>query len=396
MSISLEGIHADDVELSNEEITRYSRHLIMPEVTLVGQTKLKAASVLCVGTGGLGSPVALYLAAAGVGRIGLVDHDMVEANNLQRQIIHGTSTIGTPKVESARDRMIDINPYIDVTVHNELFTSENALKLTEPYDIIIDGTDNFPTRYLVNDVCVLQGKPNVYGSIFRFEGQASVFWAQHGPCYRCLFPEPPPPGLVPSCAEGGVLGILPGTIGTIQATEAIKLIVGLGKPLIGRLLLYDALEMSIDEVQLRKNPDCVLCGAKPTVTKLIDYEQFCGMPLHDHDTEDGTAGEEWDITVTDLKSKFDAGEKIRLVDVREVFEWDIVHLPEAELIPMGDLPARLSELDSTHEYVLMCRTGVRSAQMLPLLTSAGITRVKNLKGGIRAWASEIDPEMPIY
>mgnify|MGYP001165455084 FL=1 len=396
MSISLDGIHVENVELSNEEITRYSRHLIMPEVTLVGQKKLKAASVLCVGTGGLGSPVALYLAAAGVGRIGVVDYDVVEANNLQRQIIHGTSTIGALKVESARERMLDLNPHIEVTVHNKLFTSKNAIELAAPYDIIIDGTDNFPTRYLVNDVCVLQGKPNVYGSIFRFEGQASIFWAQHGPCYRCLFPEPPPPGLVPSCAEGGVLGILPGTIGTIQATEAIKLIIGIGEPLIGKLLLYDALEMSVDEVRLKKNPDCVICGADPTVKELIDYEQFCGMPLHDHDDDAGAAGEGWDITVADLKSRFDAGEKFRLVDVREDYEWDIVHLPEAELIPMGELPARLSELDSTEEYVLMCRTGVRSAQMLALLTNAGITRVKNLKGGIRAWATEIDPDLPIY
>lgn len=396
MTISLEDIRTDDVELSNEEIARYSRHLIMPEVTLVGQKKLKAASVLCVGTGGLGSPVALYLAAAGVGRIGLVDYDVVEANNLQRQIIHGTSTIGALKVESARERMLDVNPYIEVTMHNELFTSKNALELAAPYDIVIDGTDNFPTRYLVNDVCVLQGKPNVYGSIFRFEGQASVFWSPHGPCYRCLFPEPPPPGLVPSCAEGGVLGILPGTIGTIQSTEAIKLIIGIGQPLIGKLLLYDALEMSMDEVRLKKNPDCVICSANPTVTTLIDYEQFCGMPIHDHEDEEGAAGDEWDITVADLKRRFDAGEKFRLVDVREDFEWDIVHLPEAELIPMGDLPARLSELDSTEEYVLMCRTGGRSAQMVALLISAGITRVKNLKGGIRAWATEIDPNLPIY
>ena len=395
MSFSIIGIDTEKVELSNEEITRYSRHLIMPEVTLAGQKKLKAASVLCVGTGGLGSPVALYLAAAGVGKIGIVDYDVVEANNLQRQIIHGTSTIGALKVDSARERMLDINPHVDVTVHNELFTSKNAMQLTAPYDIIIDGTDNFPTRYLVNDVCVLQGKPNVYGSIFRFEGQASIFWAKHGPCYRCLFPEPPPPGLVPSCAEGGVLGILPGTIGTIQSTEAIKLIVGIGRHLIGKLLLYDALEMSIDEVRLKKNPDCVICGTNPTVRELIDYEQFCGMPLHDHN-DAGTAGEEWDITVADLKNRFDSGEQFRLLDVREDYEWEIVHLPEAELIPMGELPARLSELDSTDEYVVMCRTGVRSAQMLALLANAGITRVKNLRGGIRAWATEIDPELPIY
>ncbi len=395
MSLAVNRTSANDVQLSNDEIIRYSRHLIMPEVTLSGQRKLKNARVLCVGTGGLGSPVALYLAAAGVGNIGLVDYDIVEANNLQRQIIHGTSTIGQLKVESAKNRMLDINPYVKVSVHNSLFTSQNALGLAEPYDLIIDGTDNFPTRYLVNDVCVLQGKPNVYGSIFRFEGQVSVFWAEHGPCYRCLFPEPPPPGLVPSCAEGGVLGILPGTIGTMQATEAIKLIVGIGEPLIGKLLLYDALAMSVDIVRLKKSPDCVICGSQPTITKLIDYEEFCGMPLHDHTDEEG-AGEEWDITVTQLKNKFDAGDKIRLIDVREDFEWDIVHLPQAELIPMGDLPGRLSEFDTTDEHVIMCRTGGRSAQMLQLLVSAGITKVKNLKGGIRAWATEIDPELPIY
>ena len=274
MTITLNSPPAEDVQLNNDEIIRYSRHLIMPEVTLTGQRKLKDARVLCVGTGGLGSPVALYLAAAGVGNIGMVDYDIVEANNLQRQIIHGTSTIGQLKVESAKNRLLDINPHINITVHNNLFTSQNALELAEPYDLIIDGTDNFPTRYLVNDVCVLQNKPNVYGSIFRFEGQVSVFWAEHGPCYRCLFPEPPPPGLVPSCAEGGVLGILPGTIGTMQATEAIKLIVGIGEPLIGKLLLYDALAMSVDTVRLKKSPDCVICSSQPTITELIDYEQF--------------------------------------------------------------------------------------------------------------------------
>ena len=395
MTITLNSPPAEDVQLSNDEIIRYSRHLIMPEVTLTGQRKLKDAKVLCVGTGGLGSPVALYLAAAGVGTIGMVDYDIVEANNLQRQIIHGTSTIGQLKVESAKNRLLDINPHINITAHNNLFTSNNALELAEPYDLIIDGTDNFPTRYLVNDVCVLQNKPNVYGSIFRFEGQVSVFWAEHGPCYRCLFPEPPPPGLVPSCAEGGVLGILPGTIGTMQATEAIKLIVGIGEPLIGKLLLYDALAMSVDTVRLKKSPDCVICSSQPTITELIDYEQFCGMPLHDQ-TDEESAGEEWDITVSQLKDRFDAGDKIRLIDVREDFEWDIVNLPQAELIPMGDLPGRLSEFDTTDEHVIMCRTGGRSAQMLQLLVSAGITKVKNLKGGIRAWATEIDTQLPIY
>ena len=396
MATTLEHIRSDLVDLSNEEISRYSRHLIMPEVTLHGQKKLKAASVLCVGTGGLGSPTALYLAAAGVGKIGLVDYDVVEVNNLQRQIIHGTSSVGSLKVESAHNRIVDINPHIEVTPHNELFTSDNAMGIAKMYDIIVDGTDNFPTRYLVNDVCVLLGKPNVYGSIFRFEGQASVFWSKHGPCYRCLFPHPPPPGLVPSCAEGGVLGILPGTIGTIQATEAIKLIVGIGDPLIGRLLLYDALDMTMDEVQLHKNRDCLICGSNPTVTKLVDYEQFCGMPMHDQDEQDGKSDESWDITVQELHTKLESGDRLRVIDVREEFEWDIVHLDEAELIPMGKLPAHLSEFDSTDEFVMMCRTGARSAQMLQLLVSAGITRVSNLKGGIRAWAEEIDPKLPIY
>ena len=384
-----------NIELSNDEIIRYSRHLIMPEITLSGQKKLKVAKVLCIGTGGLGSPVALYLAAAGIGNIGLVDYDVVEENNLQRQIIHGTSTIGSLKVDSAKKRINDINPYVNVTIHNNLFTSENALELTEPYDLIIDGTDNFPTRYLVNDVCVLQNKPNVYGSIFRFEGQVSVFWSKHGPCYRCLFPEPPPPGLVPSCAEGGVLGILPGTIGTIQATEAIKLIAGIGEPLIGKLLLYDALTMSIDTVRLKKNTNCVICGTNPTIFEPIDYEEFCGMPLNDHDNEQ-SAGDKWDISVQELKKQLDAGKQLRIIDVREQFEWDIVHLPEAELIPMGEIPGRLSEFNNTDEHIMMCRTGGRSAQMLQILASAGISKVKNLKGGIRAWATEIDPNLPIY
>ncbi len=384
-----------NIELSNDEILRYSRHLIMPEVGLAGQKKLKAASVLLIGTGGLGSPLGMYLSAAGVGRIGLVDYDVVDFNNLQRQVIHSTSAVGKLKVESARDRLLDINPEVRIDVYNVPFTSENALQIAEPYDIIIDGTDNFPTRYLVNDVSVFLGKPNVYGSIFRFEGQATVFYAEEGPCYRCLFPEPPPPGLVPSCAEGGVLGILPGTIGTIQATEAIKLIIGVGEPLIGQLLLYNALEMSFDFVKLRKNPNCAVCSDQPTVTRLIDYEEFCGVPGHDHE-EEVSAGDEWDIDVHELKSKLDAGETIRLIDVRDPHEWDIVHLEEAELIPLGDFAARMNEMDSTEEIVLHCKTGGRSANALGLLRNAGFRRIKNLKGGITAWAREIDTSLPVY
>ncbi|MDA0698679.1 MAG: molybdopterin-synthase adenylyltransferase MoeB [Chloroflexi bacterium] len=381
--------------LSNEEIRRYSRHLIMPEVTLTGQQRLKAASVLCIGTGGLGSPVALYLAAAGVGRIGLVDYDVVESHNLQRQVIHGTAQIGVLKVESARQRLLDLNPDIEVITHNEIFSSANAMQLAQPYDILIDGTDNFPTRYLVNDVCVLLDKPNVYGSIFRFEGQVSVFWARHGPCYRCLFPAPPPPGLVPSCAEGGVLGVLPGTVGTLQASEAIKLILGIGEPLIGRLLLYDALSMTMEEVKLRKNPDCVICGQHPTVTTLIDYEQFCGMPAHDQGAQQ-TTGSVPELTVQELKAMLDANRPLRIIDVREPHEWQIVRLEQAKLIPLGDLQAHLSELDSTADHVVLCRSGARSAKAVELLLASGIKRVKNLKGGILAWAREVDTTLPLY
>lgn len=381
--------------LSNEEIRRYSRHLIMPEVTLTGQQRLKAASVLCIGTGGLGSPVALYLAAAGVGRIGLVDYDVVESHNLQRQVIHGTAQIGVLKVESARQRLLDLNPDIEVITHNEIFSSANAMQLAQPYDILIDGTDNFPTRYLVNDVCVLLDKPNVYGSIFRFEGQVSVFWAKHGPCYRCLFPAPPPPGLVPSCAEGGVLGVLPGTVGTLQASEAIKLILGIGEPLLGRLLLYDALAMTMEEVKLRKNPDCVICGPHPTVTALIDYEQFCGMPAHDQGAAQ-TTGSVPELTVLELKAMLDAHRPLHIIDVREPHEWQIVRLEQAKLIPLGDLQAHLSELDSTADHVVLCRSGARSAKAVELLLASGIKRVKNLKGGILAWAREVDTTLPLY
>jgi molybdopterin/thiamine biosynthesis adenylyltransferase/rhodanese-related sulfurtransferase len=381
-------------DLSHAEILRYSRHLLIPEVGLSGQKKIKAASVLVIGTGGLGSPVALYLAAAGVGRIGLVDYDQVDESNLQRQVIHGTSQIGKLKVESARQRMLDINPDIQVEVYNEPFTSENALQIAQDFDILIDGTDNFPTRYLSNDVSVLLGKPNVYGSIFRFDGQVSVFDARNGPCYRCLFPEPPPPGLVPSCAEGGVLGVLPGTIGTLQATEALKLILGIGETLSGRLLLFNALDMSFDFVTLRKNPNCKICGPNPEVTELIDYEEFCGVPGHDH--EEGSVGGDWDIDASQLADRLNKGEDIQLLDVREPHELEISHLEGADLIPLGQLAARLSELDSADEMVIFCKSGTRSARGLELLASAGFRKVKNLKGGINAWAQEVDPSLPIY
>jgi len=381
-------------DLSHEEILRYSRHLLIPEVGLEGQRKLLQSSVLVIGTGGLGSPVALYLAAAGVGRIGLVDYDVVDFSNLQRQVIHGMEGLGELKVESARRRMLDLNPDIQVDVYNEPFTSDNAMRIAAEYDVIIDGTDNFPTRYLTNDVCVFLGKPNVYGSIFRFDGQVSVFDARRGPCYRCLFPEPPPPGLVPSCAEGGVLGVLPGTIGTLQATEALKLLLGIGEPLIGRLLLYNALDMSFEFVRLRKNPKCKICGPEPEVTDLIDYEAFCGVPGHDH--EEGSAGVDWDITASELAQRLQAGNHIRLVDVREPHELEISRLPGATLIPLGQMAARLSELDSAEEIVLFCKAGTRSARALELLLSAGFRKVKNLKGGINAWAREVDPSLPIY
>jgi sulfur-carrier protein adenylyltransferase/sulfurtransferase len=381
-------------ELSHSEILRYSRHLLIPEVGLEGQRKLKSSSVLVVGTGGLGSPVSLYLAAAGVGTIGLVDYDVVDYSNLQRQVIHGTSTLGTLKVESARQRMLDINPDIEVKVYNEPFTSANAMRIAQGYDLIIDGTDNFPTRYLTNDVCVFLGIPNVYGSIFRFDGQASVFDARRGPCYRCIFPEPPPPGLVPTCAEGGVLGILPGTIGTIQATEAIKLLLGAGEPLIGRLLLYNALDMSFDFVRLRKNPKCRVCGPEATITELIDYEEFCGVPGHDH--ESGSAGEGWDIEAAELAQRLAQADPPQLIDVREPHELQISRLEGAELLPLGQLAGRLSELDSAREIVLFCKAGTRSTRALELLVSAGFRRVKNLKGGINAWAKEVDPQMPVY
>jgi len=381
-------------DLSNEEIHRYSRHLLIPDVGLEGQKKLKAASVLVVGTGGLGSPVLLYLAAAGVGRIGIVDYDIVDFTNLQRQVIHGESRLGDLKTDSARDRMLDINPEIQIDVYNDPLTSENAFEVAEPYDLIVDGTDNFPTRYLINDLSVLTGKPNVYGSIFRFDGQASVFNADGGPCYRCIFPEPPPPGLVPSCAEGGVLGVLPGTIGSIQATEALKLILGIGENLSGKLLLYDALDASFEFVNLEKNPDCKVCSDHPEITELIDYEEFCGMPAHDH--EEGTAGEKWDITASQLEEKLKNREDIRLIDVREPHEQEISNIEGSELIPMGEVASRMSELDTADEIVLYCKSGTRSTRALEILASAGFRKVKNLKGGINAWARDVEEDMPIY
>jgi adenylyltransferase/sulfurtransferase len=381
-------------DLSHAEILRYSRHLLIPEVGLEGQKKLLAASALIIGTGGLGSPVALYLAAAGVGRIGLVDFDVVDSSNLQRQIIHGSGRVGNLKVESARERLKDLNPGIQVDIYNEPFTSANAMRIAHDYDILIDGSDNFPTRYLINDLCVLTGKPDVFGSIYRFEGQASVFYAKEGPCYRCLFAEPPPPGLVPSCAEGGVLGVLPGTIGTIQATEAIKLLLGIGSNLIGRLLLYDALDMSFETIKLKKNPNCKVCGAHPDVTELIDYDAFCGVPGFDND--EGSAGKNWDISATELALRLKNGEKLRLIDVREPHELAISSLPGEENIPLGQLAAHLPELDSAQELVLFCKTGARSARALELLVSAGFRKVKNLQGGINAWARDVDPKLPIY
>jgi adenylyltransferase/sulfurtransferase len=380
--------------LTHEEILRYSRHLLMPEVGLEGQQKLKSASVLVIGTGGLGSPVAMYLAAAGVGRIGLVDYDVVDFTNLQRQIIHGTSRLGHRKVLSARDRLVDLNPAIQVDIYDEPFTSESAFRISEPYQVILDGTDNFPTRYLTNDVCVLSGKPNVYGSIFRFEGQVSVFWAERGPCYRCLFPEPPPPGLVPSCAEGGVFGVLPGTIGTLQATEALKLILGIGEPLVGKLLVYDALSMTFDELNLKKNPHCKICSSEPEIRELIDYEAFCGVPGHDR--EGDVQIRSWDIEPTVLADRLRNGERIRLIDVREPHELKISRIEGSELIPLGSLASRLHELDSAEEIVLFCKAGTRSARGLELLLGAGFRKVRNLRGGINAWAREVDPKLPVY
>jgi len=384
-------------DLSREEMVRYSRHLIMPEVGVAGQKKLKAASVLLVGAGGLGSPLGLYLAAAGVGRIGIVDYDVVDETNLQRQLLHGTKDEGRSKLDSAKDRLADVNPHVEVEGYETHLSSDNALEILEPYDVVIDGTDNFPTRYLVNDACVLLDKPNVYGSIFRFEGQLSVFDARHGPCYRCLFREPPPPGMVPSCAEGGVLGVLPGIIGSLQAMEAIKLILGTGDPMIGRLLMFDAMEMNFREVKLRKNPDCPVCSENPTQTELIDYELFCGVAA-DEDASPTTDAELPEITPTEVVERLEKGDDLTIIDVREPHEWDIVNLGDrgAKLIPLGELEERMNELDPADEIVLQCRSGGRSARALRTLREAGFGKLHNLKGGILAWADEIDPSMPTY
>ena len=383
------------IEFSNDEIARYSRHLIMPEVTLEGQKRLKAASVLCIGTGGLGSPIALYLAAAGVGRMGLVDGDVVDFSNLQRQILHGTKDVGRKKLNSARDRIRDVNPNVQVDLYDTYFTSANAREIVEPYDLVIDGTDNFPTRYLSNDICVFLKKPNVYGSIFRFDGQITVF-APHlgGPCYRCMFPEPPPPGMVPSCAEGGVLGVLPGVIGVIQAIEAVKMILGIGEPLIGKMIAFDALKMKFREFKLRRDPKCPVCGENPTITELIDYDQFCGIPQAKAQEEEEAHVPH--ITVQELKTRLDRGDAIRLIDVREQYEWDICRIPGAKLIPLGQLPARLSELDSADEIILQCKSGARSARALKLLQEAGFGKLANVEGGILAWAEQIDTSVPKY
>jgi len=381
-----------NVELSTEEIRRYGRHLIMPEVGMEGQKKLKAASVLLIGAGGLGSPVGLYLAAAGIGRIGIVDFDVVDYSNLQRQIMHSTKDVGRPKLDSARERLEGINPFVKIETHELRLSSENALALFAEYDIVVDGTDNFPTRYLVNDACVLTGKPNVYGSIFRFEGQASVFATNDGPCYRCLYPEPPPPGLVPSCAEGGVLGILPGIVGTIQANETVKLIIGKGEPLIGRLLLFDALKMKFREMKLRKNPECPVCGSHRTITKLIDYEAFCGVqPGWDSYARE----EQFEITVDQLKKRLDKKDDIFILDVREPQEYEICNL-KGHLIPLRELPKRINELDTAKEIVVHCKVGGRSRTAVEFMKQAGFRKIKNLVGGIDEWAERIDPTMPRY
>jgi adenylyltransferase/sulfurtransferase len=395
-AINARALETDLPTLTAEEIKRYSRHLIMPEVGIDGQRKLKAGSVLCIGAGGLGSPAAMYLAAAGIGRIGIIDFDVVDFSNLQRQLLHGTKDVGRSKNESAKSRINDLNPHVQVDTYEASLTSQNALELFREYDVILDGTDNFPTRYLVNDACVLTGKPNAYGSIFRFEGQASVFGAPGGPCYRCLYPEPPPPGLVPSCAEGGVLGVLPGIIGVIQATETVKLILGIGEPLIGRFMIYDALRMRFRELKLRKDPECPVCGTNPTVTKLIDYEQFCGLRPQADVAHSGAAVSDWEITPVELKKKLDAGEAPFILDVREPNEYQINRIEGSTLIPLGELPRRYQELPRDREIVAQCKIGGRSAKAMEFLKSVGFTNVKNLRGGILEWIDRVDPSQPRY
>jgi len=380
-------------QLTKDEILRYSRHLIMPEVGMEGQLKLKAAKVLCIGAGGLGSPLALYLGAAGIGKLGLVDFDVVDFTNLQRQVIHGTSDVGRSKLQSARDTLLEINPHVGIETFETRLSSDNALDIFRDYDLVADGTDNFPTRYLVNDACVLLGKPNVYASIFRFEGQASIFYAEKGPCYRCLYPDPPPPGLVPSCAEGGVLGVLPGIMGCIQAMETIKLILGRGEPLIGRLLLFDALGMKFRELRLRKDPDCPVCGTHRTITKLIDYEQFCGIRGEEHIPMQTGIPE---ITPVEVKKKMDAHEPFVLIDVREPHEYQICRIPGSKLIPLGEVPKRMNELNSADEIVVHCKSGMRSAKAVDFLMKSGFRKIHNLKGGILAWSEQVDPSVPKY
>ncbi len=379
-------------DLSIEEIRRYSRHLIIPDVAMAGQKRLKNAKVLVVGAGGLGSPALMYLAAAGVGTLGIVDFDVVDESNLQRQVIHGQSDIGRPKAESARDSVREINPYVQVNLHEQRLDSSNVMDIFAPYDLIVDGTDNFATRYLVNDACVLMGKPYVWGSIYRFDGQASVFWAEYGPCYRCLYPEPPPPGMVPSCAEGGVLGVLCASIGSIQVNEAIKLLMGIGEPLVGRLMVYDALEMSYHDIKVRKDPECAICGKNPTVTELIDYEAFCGVVSEE--AQQAAAGST--ITAQELADLKESGADFLLVDVREPAEWEIVRIPGAELIPKGELPARLSELPQDKPIIVYCKTGVRSAEALATLKGAGFSTAKHVQGGVTAWATQVDKGLPVY
>ena len=382
-------------ELTAGDLARYSRHLLLPEVGMEGQQKLKAARVLCVGAGGLGSPLAFYLAAAGVGTLGMVDFDVVDESNLQRQIIHFTKDVGRKKLDSAEEKLKALNPALNVIKHETVLSTANALEILKEYDIVADGTDNFPTRYLVNDACVLLGKPNVYGSIFRFEGQASIFAAENGPCYRCLYPEPPPPGVVPSCAEGGVLGILPGLVGVMQATEVIKLILGKGEPLVGRLLLIDALSMRFRELKLGRNPECPVCGPNPSITQLIDYEQFCGIAPETKKEEKILMNGIPQLSVKELKQRIDAGEDVFILDVREPFEYQIANLG-GTLIPMNDVPRRLAEIDRDREIVVQCKMGGRSQRVAEFLAQSGYPKVVNLSGGITAWANEIDPTMPRY
>jgi sulfur-carrier protein adenylyltransferase/sulfurtransferase len=390
--VSLPPLVEPAESLTPDEIRRYSRHLIIPDVAMDGQKRLKNAKVLCVGAGGLGSPALMYLAAAGVGTLGIIDFDVVDESNLQRQVIHGQSDVGRSKAESARDSVKEINPLVNVPLHQERLDSSNAMRIFADYDLIVDGTDNFATRYLVNDACVLLGKPYVWGSIYRFDGQASVFWADYGPCYRCLYPEPPPPGMVPSCAEGGVLGVLCASVGSIQVTEAIKVLTGIGDPLVGRLMIYDALEMTYRSVKVRKDPECPLCGKNPTITELIDYEAFCGAVSDE--AQEAAVGST--ITATELKQMMDADEKFLLVDVREPAEWEIVRLPGAVLIPKGDVPSKLAELPQDRPVIAYCKTGIRSAEVLALLKNAGFADAKHVQGGISAWATQVEKAQPVY